>query len=309
MSGNSKNGIPQHHQASQSKGPRMPYLGVISAAALWGTIGIFVKTLNAFGFTPLDIVFVRAVGASLLLALLLWLHNKALLRIRPRDSIYFVGTGMLSFAFFNWCYFVAIQYVSLSIAAILMYTAPAMVMVLSVILFKERMTARKLLSLILTFAGCVLATFFVQGAGHQISWVGIAAGLGSGLGYALYSIFGKYALAKYNSMTVTFYTFVFASLGLLPMIDVQEVAALLLHPGAALYAGGLVLFCTVLPFLLYTRALTIIDASKASITATLEPIVATVVGIALYSEPVTLFKIAGISLVVFAVAIIREKGD
>jgi drug/metabolite transporter (DMT)-like permease len=75
------------------------------------------------------------------------------------------------------------------------------------------------------------------------------------------------------------------------------------------YAAALGLIGTVLPFLLYTKGLSYLETSQASIIATLEPIVATIIGIALYSEPFTLFKIFGISLVVFAVFIIREKGN
>ena len=79
------------------------------------------------------------------------------------------------------------------------------------------------------------------------------------------------------------------------------------NANAIYYAVTLGLIATVLPFLLYTKGLSYLETSKASIIATLEPIVATVIGIILYSEPITLFKIAGISIVLFAVSIIREK--
>ncbi len=287
----------------------MAFFSVIIAAVLWGTIGIFAKELNVLGFAPIQMVVIRAIGASITLILFLSITNNKLLRIDPKDSIYFVGTGILSFVFFNWCYFNAINETSLAVAAVLLYTAPAIVMVLSIILFKEKLTTRKIISLVLTFLGCFFVTAFVQGSGQNITFIGILAGLGSGLGYALYSIFGRYALKKYNPVTVTVYTFIFASIGLIPFTDVKEMITLFSNNYALYYALGLSLIATVMPFLLYTKGLSHLDASKASIIATLEPIVATIIGIMYYSEPVTIFKITGIALVILAVSIIRERSQ
>lgn len=286
----------------------MAYFLVIAAAILWGTIGVFGKKLTGYGFAIEQIVFIRAFGASIALILFSMLKNPKLLIIKPRHSVYFVGTGIFSFVFFNWCYFVAINRTSLSVAAILLYTAPSIVMVLSTILFKEKMTSRKIISLVLTFIGCIFVTAFVQGTGHKITVTGILAGLGAGLGYALYSIFGRYALSKYDSITVTLYTFVFACIGIIPVTDVKEmIISFSVNPNAVYYAVALGLIASALPFLLYTKSLSYLETSKASIIATLEPIVATLIGILLYGEPITIFKIVGISIVLFAVSIIDGR--
>lgn len=288
---------------------RTAYSFVIIAAALWGTIGIFSKHLSAIGFSALQIVSIRAIISALFIFALLLVKDRRLLKIEIRDSGYFAGTGIISIVFFNWCYFTAINKTSLSVAAILLYTAPAFVMVFSAILFKEKLTKRKIAALILTFIGCLFVTVFVNGTGHEVSALGILAGLGSGLGYALYSIFGRYALRKYDSYTVTFYTFVFASIFLIPTSNIRGIVSLLLNDNALFYAILLSLIATVFPFLLYTKGLSQLETSKASIIATLEPVVATVIGIVLFNEAVSIFKIVGILLVVFAVAILREKSE
>lgn len=285
------------------------YIFVIAAAALWGTIGIYSKQLSAFGFSILQIVSIRAIFSTLAILTFIMFKDRKLLRIEVRDYAYFVGTGIISFAFFNWCYFIAINKTSLSIAVILLYTAPAFVMIFSSILFKEKMTKRKIAALVLTFTGCVFATAFVKDTGQNISALGILAGLGSGLGYALYSIFGRYALKKYDSITVTFYTFVFASAGLIPISNIKELINLFSNINAVYYAILLGLLATVFPFLLYTKGLSHLETGKASIVATLEPVVATIIGIALFREPVTIFKIIGISAVVIAVSILAEKNE
>lgn len=282
----------------------MPYIYVILAAAFWGVIGIFSKALSSAGFDATQIVFIRAFGAMICLFAYLVLTAPKSLLIKPKDSIYFIGTGIVSFLFFNWCYFNAIERTSLSVAAILLYTAPTIVTFLSVLLFKEKMTKVKWFSLGLTFMGCLLVTVFSGGDGVKISGSGVLLGLGSGLGYALYSIFGRYALKKYNVLTVTFYTFLFATLGLIPITDIPEMGNLLKVPGGLINAVLLCLLSTVAPFLLYTKGLSKLETSKASIIATLEPIVATVVGVLLFAEPLTGAKIIGILLVIWAVKIL-----
>ena len=286
---------------------RTAYLCVIMSAVLWGIIGIFVKKLNEYGFSSLQIVFIRAMVATISVAAFYSIKYKKIKVIELQDAKYFVGTGILSFVFFNWCLFTAMNETSLAVATILLYTAPTIVMVLSVFLFKEKMTKIKFVSLGLTFIGCVFVTFSGQSSGIQVSTLGVLAGLGAGLGYALYSIFGRYALQKYDSITVTLYTFIFATIVLTPFVDIPEMISLFTNFSSIFYAVILGIFSTTMPFLLYTFGLTHLESSKASIIATLEPIVATVIGITLFAEGITLLKVTGIIIVVLGLVIIKNQ--
>ena len=146
----------------ENKLKRRAYYYVICAATCWGIIGLFVKNLNQLGFNTIQLVFIRAFCATLILIIFVLIKDKKIVKIRLSDFKYFVGTGLLSFVFFSWCYFIAIEKTSLSVAAILLYTAPTIVVILSVILFKEKMTTKKTVSLILTFIGCIFVTLSLQ---------------------------------------------------------------------------------------------------------------------------------------------------
>ena len=185
---------------------------VALAGILWGILGLFVRALGDSGLTPFDVVGVRAlVAAGALLLFLLATDRRALL-VRPRDLWCFLGTGLCSIVFFNYCYFTAVRMMSLASAAVLLYTAPAFVMLLSSALFGERLTRRRIAALLCTFLGCASVTG-VFGAQQSLTLAGVLIGLGAGLGYALYTIFGRYALARgYQAPTITFYTFLIAAL-------------------------------------------------------------------------------------------------
>lgn len=280
-----------------------PWL-VLMAGILWGMIGIFVRKLNMLGFESMNIVALRAIVTSVLLGLFLLIYDKRKLYIRWKDIWCFIGTGIFSVVFFNFCYFKAITLTSLSVAAILLYTAPAIVMVLSAVLFHEKITKNKIISLTLTFVGCVLVTGIVSGSA-VLNVAGILVGLGAGLGYALYSIFSRYALERgYHSLTISFYTFLFAVIGTAPIADYGRIASVFRQDQtSALYCIAFGLISTVIPYITYTRGLREMENSKASIIASIEPVTATILGVLLYHEKLSISELVGVILVLGAIVI------
>ncbi len=256
----------------------------------------------------MDIVSMRAMITVILMFVFLLFYDKRLLRIRIKDVWCFLGTGVCSIVFFNYCYFKAITMTSLSIASILLYTAPIIVMIFSVFLFGETMTGKKLLAILLAFTGCVFVTGILSNA-IAISIRGLMTGLGAGFGYALYSIFGRYALMRrYHSFTIILYTFFFATIGTFLFHPMSGALNPVHWDGSLLLFGILLsLITTILPFLLYTFGLSYIESGKASIMASIEPVVATLIGIFLYHEKATLLQSMGVLLVISSIMILNTK--
>lgn len=279
-------------------------LAVVSGAALWGFISVFVRGLTALGFSSMQIVVLRSVLGCLFLGGFLLVREPAALRVQVRNLWCFVGTGLLSLAFFNWCYFTAIRESQASIAVVLLYTSPIFVMLLSAAVFGEKITRKGLLAVALTFIGCVL----VAGPAGGLTLRVLLIGLGSGFGYALYSIFGRFALRHYGSLAVTFYTMAFSLLAVVPLAGpAQTVALVMERPQALIWAAGIALFCTVLPYILYTWGLGRMPAGRAAVLATIEPVVGALLGFFAYGEPMGAAKLAGMALILSAVLLLREK--
>ena len=279
---------------------------IILAGIFWGSMGIFVRRLTACGFTSIQITAVRLTLAAVGFCLIQLLRDPAGFRISPRDLPLFLGLGVGSVLFFSSCYFTAINMMSLSTAAILLYTSPIWIMLMSVLFFHEKLTSRKLLALVLAFGGCVLVSGI---SGGGLTPAGLLIGLGSGIGYGLYSILGTVALRRYSPYTVTTWTFLFAAIGSLLISHPADIAAKVF---AAPSVGGLLLFClltalvtAVVPFLAYTLGLRSVEASKAGILATIEPMVATLIGILVFSEPMTLSSGIGMLMILIAVILLN----
>ena len=286
---------------------RLSALFIVAAASLWGVIGVFSRELNAVGLTSLQITEVRCFITAAMMAAILSVYDRKLLRIDPRDIWMFIGTGFLSIVIFNILYFETAELVSLSMTAVLLYTAPCFVMILSVLIFKEVLTIQKILALMFAFIGCVLTAGLIGGS-DAFNMKGFLLGLGSGISYSLYSIFGKFALRKYHPMTMTMYTFLVASLCILPFSDPAGIIGIAASSAnGTMYMLGLGILITLIPYFLYAKGLKGMDAGKASVIAFIEPMVATIAGIAIYGEMLTFSNCLGIFLILVSVILLNME--
>lgn len=282
---------------------------VIIAGVLWGAMGIFVRGLASCGLSSIEICSIRMITASLLMIIYFLLFNRGALRLKLKDIWCFIGTGVFSLTFFGYCYFTTIQMTSMSVAAVLLYTSPVFVLLLSAILFKEKITKRKLICVIIAIIGCAFVSGIIGGAsGAGLSMAGILFGLGSGLGYGLYSIFGRYAINRgYGALTITFYSFLFSAIALLfltnPIQIIQKIGTGNVNINIY-YVIGTAIVVTILPYIFYTLGLTKIENSKAAVLACIEPIMATVFGFLVFHEVLNLGEIIGVVLVILAIILL-----
>ena len=278
---------------------------VIIAGICWGLIGLFSNYLSAAGLRPEQITVVRCVLACVVIGAYLLVFKRGAFKVRIKHLWIFLGTGVLSIAFYNVCYFACINMCGLSFAAILLYTAPCFVVLLSAVFFKERLTRQRGFALIIAFVGCLLVVGVGSGQ-TSLSGLGILVGLASGIGYALYSIFARVALKHYEAPTVMFYTFLFASLALLPFSEPINIASLALDSASVFEVMiALALISTVTPFACYTIGLAHMETGKASIMAFVEPMVSLLLGVMVFGEVLTLQNMIGVIGILGAVVLLN----
>ena len=282
-------------------------LSVLLAGILWGCIGLFAKHLNAAGLDAMQITGIRAVFAGAVFLVCGLLRRGVALRVKLRDLWLFAGIGIVSVVLFNLCYFDTMQHSEASAAVVLLYTSPVFVMLLSAVIYRERITLRRVTALLLTLCGCVLVAGLL-GSGVRLTPRVLATGLGSGLFYALYTIFGRAALKRTDTVTATVWTFIFAAAGALPIMKPAETAAQISHaPALIFWALGITVFCTVLPYFFYTWGLRHMDAGKAAILVAVEPLVRAVLGMTVLHESHGILKICGIALILTAVVLLGTE--
>lgn len=277
---------------------------VILAGILWGVISIFIRKLSAAGFDSLQICLIRMIIATLCTFVFLLIKSPSLLKIRLKDIWMFIGTGIISIVLFNSFYFYTMIHSEASVAVVLLYTSPVFIMILSAILFKEKINTRKLLALFATILGCVPVSGLLSGS-HVLTGITLITGLASGLFYALYTIFGKFALKKYNTATVTAYSFLFGLIGSIPLgRPTAIIKTISCDISLIFWCIGIGIISTALPYIFYTWGLNRMDSGKASILVAVEPLVGALLGIFFYDESHDAFKIIGILLIILAIVLL-----
>ncbi len=285
---------------------KFPSVCVAFAGIMWGIISIFVRRLGDEGFSSLDIMLVRSVIAMAGIFLYLIIFDREKLKIDIRDWWIFFGTGVLSFFTFGAAYFMTIESTSVSVAAVLLYTSPVFVMIMAAIFFKEKITAVKVLATCIAVIGCV----FVSGGfgGESVSPSGLATGILSGFCYALYSIFGRIAAKKYSPITVTAYTFLFASVACLFTADTGGIIASVCEKTSLLpFMTAMAVVTAIFPYILYTGGLKYTSAGKAAVMACVEPAVAFLTGVIVFSERLTVQSVLGAAMILAAIIILNKN--
>lgn len=280
---------------------------IIFAGSLWGLTGLFVRGFHANGISSIQTVIIRASTTVIILGAYLLIADRKKLKIHIKDIWLFVTMGICSVTAFNLFYFKSILLLqSMSIASVLLYTSPVFVTILAAIFFHEKITVIKCTSVALTFIGCFLVSG-ISSSSVNFSSTGIIFGIGAGFTYALYSIFGELAIRKkYHPLTIVFYMWLFGFLFTIPIADIQDLIIRVQNDVSQLglyFLFGLV--SAVLPYAFYTVGLQHVPVSTASILATTEPCVASIIGVFFFDEPMTLSLVLGAIAIISSVLLIN----
>ena len=286
------------------------FMFALLAGIFWGIMGIFTNFLETFGFTSLEIVCLRLVTAALTFIIYSLIRNRKNFIIKLKDIPLLALFGISGVMMLSLTYFSAIKYSTMAVAASLMYTAPAIVIIASCILFKEKLTVRKIMALIFAFLGSCLVSG-IMNDNLNATFLGVIFGLLSGIFYASYSIIGTFALRKHSSEKATLWLFIFAAVSSLLFIDIPQFINKIILSEQILQLVfliiGIGIVSSFLPYILYTASLERTEASKAVIIASVEPLVAALTGFIVFGETLTLYSAIGIILIFTSVILTAQK--
>ena len=279
------------------------YLFIISAATCWGLIGIFSSFAFSQGMEPMEVAFWRAILTWFCFAPQAIIKKET--RIDLKDFPLFFIFGLFGISLFYISYQFAVKTAGAAFASVLLYTAPAWVVICSYFIYKEKLTRLKVLAVVLV----ILGVFLISKTGGNtqntapLGWVAILSGLAAGFSYSLYYTIGKYFSGKYSSANLFLWVLPIGALGILPFVEFSDKPPM---AWAALIAISFV--STFLANHCYYQGLKSLEAGKASIVATLEPVVAAVTAYVFLGEYFTSMGYVGAGLILVAViATIYER--
>ena len=285
----------------------IPILPILSGI-FWGGGGIFIRRLMELNINSFTVVSSRVIVASIIFFICVFLYDRSLIKIKLKDLWIFVSAGILGILGLNICYNEAVKQLSLSLSAVLLSLSPIFVLIFANIFFKERITVKKIICMILALLGCFFASGVLE-TNETMRWTyfGIFIGFLGAFFYGLYSIFSKLAIIKnYNTLTVTLYALISIAIISLPFTDWKALSNVVVENGFGMLVFMLFhsLCISVFPYAFFTIALGHMDAGKASILASGEPIAAMFFGIFFYHEIPTVLSVIGVLLTLTALTLL-----
>ncbi len=277
--------------------PKRGYPEIITAAVMWGFVGILAKMIH--GMSAQSIIFYRVTFASIIFFFILLISGNMRIVRLGNKKIYLLLFGIFQ-AMTMLMYFVSILKGSVSVAVLLLYTAPAYVTVLSPLLLKESLTRKGIIALFLSILGIV---FIVNPERLDFSQsLGIIAGILSGVAYAFQIITSKHISSTYSGYTQAFWSFIIATLIFLPVgVAPKEVVF-----ENMVFLILLAIFPTILSVSLYFNGLKKVKAQSASILGLIEPVSAVILAILILGEKISTLEIIGGVLILAGAALVMR---
>jgi drug/metabolite transporter, DME family len=288
--------------------PRIGYVYVVFAAVLWASSGTAAKFLFLNKVSPFQLIQLRTTISAVFLYLWLFTGKPGILKIERKDLLYFFLLG-LTLAVAQFTYLYAISRINVAAAILLQYQAPVLIAGYALFFTRRRPSLSTFLALIGAVSGC----YFMVGGYNMdivtISREGIISGLVSALFFAIYSVQSEKGMRSYSPWTVVFYALFFAAI-IWNLIEPPFIAFTVSY-GVVSWAWicFISVFGTVLAFGLYNEGIKLIFPTHASITATLEPVVAGVISFVLLGEILESLQIAGAGLVVVSILVLQLRRD
>ncbi len=279
---------------------------VIFAGILFATSVLFVHVLTPMGFSSLEITAARGVSATLFMVVFLFFKDRRLFRTKPIDLLLYFFAGLSMFGT-SAAYFVSMQVSSVSTAVMLLYTSPIFVMICSVAFMGEKLTVPKGIAVCCMLVGCGLVSGIVGGMNFNLFGVGM--GLLAGISYAAYNILAKIEMRRScDPLTASTYSYLFMTIISLFFIDpLRTVSVAFADPLSALVLFGCGLVTCAMSYLFLTMGLKRLPAGTASTLCVIEPIVATMFGVAFLGETLSAISVCGIVLVIAAIWLLSRS--
>lgn len=284
------------------------YVQVFIAGVLWGCIGPFIQLMEQYGSSIAFTSFIRMVFSFLILALItVTKFGVFSLRVSQKALLLCALLGIVCHGTYNVLYSIAVTLTGVTVSAVLMNTAPVFTTVFSYFWLREKITWIKSTAMIVNIMGCTLAATGGKFDAVLFSLIGILCGIASGFCYGMTAIIGKVAGEKNNAFVISTYSYLFAAVFLAVFTNPWE-QALPVNESVLVLGFLYALIPTAIAYIFYYQGLQkITESSKVPVIASVEAVVAAVIGVAIFREQVGMANIIGIFLVIGSIVLMNHR--
>ncbi|MEG6522104.1 DMT family transporter [Desulfotomaculum sp. 1211_IL3151] len=278
------------------------------AASIWGSMYVVSKYVLDF-IPPITLVWLRYVVAFFVLYLILRIsqnQNKNPEKFEKKDWLLLGWIGFIGYFVSISFQFIGTKLSDAHTGALITSATPAFIVIFARLVLKERLTTRKIFSLLLATIGVAIVVGWDSSLGSHL-WGSIIL-VGAAITWALLSVYVKVASYNHSSLTITTYAILFALIFTTPFMlwEIQtnnivlntEIILGVLYLGTVSTAGA---------FFLWNKGMEMIDAGIGSLFFFFQPLVGSFLGWLLLNERLDLNFFLGGALILLGVLVVTLK--
>ncbi|NEZ46471.1 EamA family transporter [Clostridium niameyense] len=287
------------------------FILVIIAALFWGYMGVPTKNLGDLNFDAFSVSFFRTFMAGIFYFLYCLKKDLNLLKVDKKGLLFFIIYGIIAFGGTFICYNLSVNYISIALATMFMFTSQVWVVILSYFIFKEKFTPKKIIAIVLTLIGCFMMCKIYDTQNISLNPKGVIFGLISGFTFALQIILAKINSSKYNQNTLLAYSFIFASLSLIPFMNFKNTIHIFqTSNNISFIIKNIIIigfFNTVIANGAYINSVKYIEVGIASIIASSEIVLASIIAYIVFHQTLDCIQIIGMTLIILSIILLQIK--
>ena len=296
---------------------RLGYAMVATAATLFAVNGSVSKVVLGSGLSSLELAQIRNTAAAVLFFAFLVVVAPKKLRVGRRELAFLVAFGLIGVALVQWLYFVAIENLPVGVALLIEFTAPLFVALFARFVYGEHVRRRIWFAVALCLTGLALVVELWSGV--AFSTVGVTAAFGGAFALTAYLLMAERERRHRDAASLSFYGFLFAAVLWAVVQPLWEFPWDVLDDNVSLQGNlseysapiwllvsFIVLIGTMVTFSLLVGSLRHISATRASIVATLEPVVATLIAWAWLGETFGATQLVGGAIVIAGILVAQS---
>lgn len=291
---------------------KLGFILVLLAAIFWGYVGVPTKHLADLGFDNYTISFFKTSIPAIFYLIYSFKKDPSLFIIDKKGILFFIIYGIVVIAGCFIAFNITINFLSLALATMFLYTSQIWVITISYFMFKEKLTAKKIISMLLILIGCFMMCEVHKLNNFNISAKGIFWGLISGFTFALQILLAKISNEKYNynHTSLLTYSFLFAAIFLFPFMNMKNNIHIFKSSNNLFFLFRIIFWSvvgTLIANTAYVKSTQYIEASIASMISSLELVVASILGFIVFNETLNLIQILGMLLILFSIVLLEIK--
>jgi len=281
------------------------HIACLITVIIWGMSFISIKYCLEV-FRPMTLAFIRFLIASIIL-FFITRKSKKFDKIKKKDIPLMAISGIIGISIYFFCENNGIEHTQASVASLLLATIPIITLFADRLVFKEKITLKKWIGILVSFVG--VAMIIGENTGGKSELIGYVYMIGAVLAWVIYSVATKPLVDKYSQITIVYYQSMFGALALLPFVFTEKNNWEMLNLSIVLNVLYLAIFCSVLGYIWYVFSVNELGISLSSLYINLMPLVTLIGSYFILEESFGINKLLGGAFVILSVFIVSSKNS